>query len=291
MQRIEFNQYEIKTGARSLCWAGDRLIDWVDGGTVLHLDGTIEHSSINYAFPFDACVTSPCGTYAALYQKLGTKGLVLREGEILREINRSFYRANVYEYPIAIYRNAEGRTLLAHCPEKYNRIELEDIESGKRIGKPKSKKAPDFFHSRLRASPDGRYLLSAGWVWHPWNTLEVYDLEAAASKPKALARAIAMAEYDLEVCAAEFLTDTEVLVAFWDSDDEDDEDEPGNPATLAVLDVTRNKFISKVATEDPIGNLMPINREFAVGFFDHPRLISMKTGKTIETWTDIDSGN
>ena len=32
---------------------------------------------------------------------------------------------------------------------------------------------------RLAVSSTGRYLLSAGWLWHPWGVLDVWDLEAA----------------------------------------------------------------------------------------------------------------
>jgi hypothetical protein len=114
------------TGIGSLCWRGDDLIDWVGGGRALALDGTEQPASVGYAYRFDAATASRDGRFAVIYERLGTKGLVLKDGKILREIDRSFYHANAYEYPVALFHEPEGRLLLAHCPRGYNRIELED---------------------------------------------------------------------------------------------------------------------------------------------------------------------
>jgi hypothetical protein len=43
--------------------------------------------------------------------------------------------------------------------------------------------AVDFFHSRLAVSPDGRFLLSAGWVWHPLSLAEIYELPRCWNSP------------------------------------------------------------------------------------------------------------
>lgn len=96
---------------------------------------------------------------------LGTKGLLLRNGQIVRELNRSFYHANIYEYPVCLVRHG-ARTLLIHCPEDYNRLEIEDAETGGKLTLRSSDPA-DIFHSRLRPSANGGRLLSAGWAWAP----------------------------------------------------------------------------------------------------------------------------
>ena len=169
----------------SLCWSGDSLIDWVSGGIQYHLDGRIDDPCVRFAYRFDSAVMSPDGRYAVLYEALGTKGLLLREGKILRELNRSFYHANTYEYPIALYTFPSGRTLLAHCPDEYCQLEIEDAETGQRLTQRKSQ-SPDIFHSRLQFSRDGRYLLSAGWVWHPLDVVHVYDVTRALESPESL---------------------------------------------------------------------------------------------------------
>jgi hypothetical protein len=67
---------------------------------VFHLDGAVEKAKVRWAFPFDAAQSTPDGRIAVIYQRRGTKGLVLRGERVLRELNRSFYHADAYEYPI-----------------------------------------------------------------------------------------------------------------------------------------------------------------------------------------------
>ena len=118
---------------RSLCWHGDELIDLAGGGTRFGMDGSSVPAVINWAYRFDSAIISYDGTYRIIYERLGTKGLVLRGNKCLREINRSFYQAHAYEYPVAILNLSDGAVGLAHCPEEYNRLEIEEIESGKKL--------------------------------------------------------------------------------------------------------------------------------------------------------------
>ena len=50
-----------------------------------------------------------------------------KNGKILRELNRSFYCANAYDYPIALAQGSAGNTLLIHCPEEFNILEVQDV--------------------------------------------------------------------------------------------------------------------------------------------------------------------
>lgn len=45
----------------------------------LYQDGSVQNATVNYAYRFDAIVTSPCRKYIVLYEKLGTKGLVFHK--------------------------------------------------------------------------------------------------------------------------------------------------------------------------------------------------------------------
>src|SRR5262249_41385425 len=92
----------------SLVWQGDTLVDWVHGGRVFHLDGTCQEPRIHWAFLFDAACATPDGRFAVIYQRCGTKALLLRGTKRLRELNRSFYHAHVYEYPICIWQARDG---------------------------------------------------------------------------------------------------------------------------------------------------------------------------------------
>ena len=85
---------------QTISWHEGRIIDWATGGQFYSLNGEKDKlGEYHIAFSFDSVITSPCGQYAFLYKRLGTKGLLFKNGDILREINRSYYRAENYEYP------------------------------------------------------------------------------------------------------------------------------------------------------------------------------------------------
>jgi len=85
IDRLTFTCRDVK----SLVWIGDELIDLAAGGRRFALDGTVDNPHVFYAFRFDRATASPSGAYAALYSSLGTKGLILKDGRLVREINRS----------------------------------------------------------------------------------------------------------------------------------------------------------------------------------------------------------
>ena len=66
-----------------------------------------------------------------IFTSLGTKGLLLKmPHQLIREVNRSYYCADAYEYPAVFYQNSQIRTFLIHCPQEYCRLEVEDVETG-----------------------------------------------------------------------------------------------------------------------------------------------------------------
>ncbi len=167
---------------RSLSWIGNELVDIAGGFKKISLKtGEISHGSVNYAYRFDCVITSADGSHAVLFEKFGTKAMLLKNGQIVREINRSFYHANVYEYPIAFVAPKSGPLKIAHCPEDYNVLQIEDFETGAVVAW-KDTEPTDFFHSRLQMSPNGRWLLSAGWIWHPLDAVELFDLSHEVPK-------------------------------------------------------------------------------------------------------------
>lgn len=151
----------------TLTWMGDELVDWASGGKRFRLDRTVVTPQRTSSYHFDAALVSPDAKYIALYERSGTKGLLLaKSGEILREINRSYYHAT-------------------------------DVEDNKR------------------------------------SLLE--------------------------------------------------------PDMLAIYDIERKQILHRVFLEEPVGTLMPLG-EYVVGFYQHPKLIELKTGKIIMRWEDIFSG-
>jgi hypothetical protein len=279
---------------RSLCWSGDALIDWVSGGTRHHLDGSTQNSGVFFAYRFDGAVMSPDGRYAVLYEVLGTKGLLLREGKVLRELHRSFYHADVYEYPIALYTFPSGRTILAHCPDEYCRLELEDAETGERLTRRESQ-SPDVFHSRLQFSPDGRYLLSAGWVWQPVDVACVYDVAHALEHPESLdgPGLLKLENWGPEIHGATF---GENDTLFLHSSDPFADDAPshktaqgGKAESLGVYSLTEHRLLSEAPLEEPAGTLMAMGPHL-LDFYGHPKLIEPSTGRVLERWPELATG-
>lgn len=87
---MEFIERIIKhSSVRSLVWQGDELVDWVGGGTRFAMDGMITPASVYFAGNFDAAVATSSGDIVVIYKRLGTKAIVLENGRVEREINRS----------------------------------------------------------------------------------------------------------------------------------------------------------------------------------------------------------
>ena len=285
MKEIDRIVLPVKKGmqVRSLCWQGDELVDWVAGVVRYRLDGTIVEARINWAYKFDRDVTLPDGEYVIIYENLGTKGLVLKGERLLREINRSYYCANAYEYPVALSRLPDGRAVIAHCPDEYCKIELEEVETGRRLTARDNKPA-DFFHSRLEFSPGGQFLLSAGWVWHPFDMVEVFDVERALAEPESLDQVwkLNLEEVNGEVHAAAF-NGPETFVFAGEAEEE-------KSPVIGVYNLAEGRLVSLSQVAEQVGTLMPIG-DFAVGFFEHPKLIELSTGRIVDRWEEIASGN
>lgn len=294
---------QIYTGhkALSLVWEGDDLVDWASGGVRWHPDGTMSPGRVDYAFRFNMAATEPKGEYVVLYSRVGTKGLLLRRGEIVRELNRSCYHAEAFEYPVALVRR-EDRVLLVHCPSRYHHLEIEDAATGEWLTSRPAQAGP-FFHSRLAVSPGGRGLLSAGWVWQPWSAVVCYDLDEALRSPAVLdslensaptTRNVSLAEED----SACWLNDDEVLLAGGDEEDSKDPEVAARgenrlkPHGLAVFHV-REKTIRSLCVPEPrgrIGTMMPVGATHVMAFYQYPRLIRLSDGALEFSLPELRSG-
>lgn len=284
MKEINRTIIPIKSGfrARALCWHGDELIDWA-GIIRYQLDGTSSGPDIIFAFPFDHAVSSPSGEYVVLYQQLGTKGLILKGDDVVREINRSFYHAHVYEYPVVLFTLPDGREVIAHCPDEYNVIQIEEVESGNRLTA-RSGDSDDFFHSRLQVSSDGRYLLSAGWIWHPWDTFQVFDLTQVLQSPESLDRNLSRDLSDVhvgEIHAAAFNGTDQIVFA-------GEAGEDGIPL-LGIYSIQAKAVVNSLALDSPAGTLMPVG-DVAVSFYESPKLLDLATGKVLYRWPELSTG-
>ena len=279
---------------QTMSWLNDRLIDWSDSGAQYLMDGTVEKlGPYSFAFPFDSAVTSDNGIYSVIYQKLGTKGLLLKNGQQLREINRSYYQAHVYEYPIAFATAQNGQTYLIHCPHKYCQIDFEDVETGEILTDKEYRQPADFFHSRLELSPDNKTLISKGWGWHPYDFIHVFDVEAALKNPLLLDKSQLEPLVDAEICAASFINNDLILLgSFLDSEPFDDEpSEKMKNGQIAVWNIRTNKITQPITPNFKIdGHLTAINDTFAWSLYDFPKIINFKTGLIEDKIEDISSG-
>ena len=284
---------------RSLVWQGDDLVDWARGGTRWRLDGTHVDGRFGQQFPFDAAVATPDGVWAVAYARFGTKAALMHEGVIVRELNRSMYHSGSYVYPICLWQHHDGRVLLAHCPEDYDRLEIEDAQTGERLCT--GTRAPeDFFHGRLAVSPDRRKLSSAGWVRHPWDWVGVFDLERVLADPGALDR-FPPPWNELQVSnvaersSACWLDARRLLIgASAEFDDEPDDEDMGGvrlePLGVATVDASRNVVLGHVQLDRPSGRMMPVGLDHVLCLYDIPRLISLQTGKVVDAWPQLRTG-
>lgn len=236
---------------------------------------------------------SPSGKYSVIFDTIGTKALLLRGTEIVRQLNRDFYHAHAYAYPITFAMLPDGRELLIHCPENYCQLEIEEVESGRSLSQNFTRDSADFFHSRLIVSNDGRWLLSAGWVWHPLDIVAVYKLSEAMEDARVLDSCQTNPPGSWESSSAAFVDNGTVAVGTSDEFFGDDDDEsdliPGKNA-IGIWKIGSSSYETAMCLEHPPGTMMPLNHRFIVTFYGHPRLYDLEKQQLVHEWLNIDSG-
>lgn len=275
---------------KTICWVNNSIVDWASGGMQYTLDGKARQLC-EYTYGFgDNAITSADGQYAFIYQKLGTKGLLLKNGKLLREINRSYYCANVYEYPAAFV-TFEHKTYLIHCPLKYCRLDFEDVETGQIITDTEDRNPSDFFHSRLEISPNGKYLMSKGWFWHPFDAIRVFDIMKCIQQPKLLDQSQIYPNVGTEIATASFIDDNTVLIG--SSNEEainDDLLENLPPNHIAIWDIHSDQISKPVKMDIEFGNLYAISNQYTWDIYRFPKIINIQTGEITDQDETIASG-
>jgi len=276
---------------QTIDWLGDALVDWACGGKALELTTgkTCNYAQFYLQYRFNGVVTSTDKQYVLVYEKQGTKALLLKNGILIREINRSYYQADAYEFP-AVFFEFQGRTYLAHCPVSYCRLDFEDVETGKIVTDIQGREVFDIFHSRLEVSPDGKYLLSKGWFWHPANEILLFNIEECFSNPRLLDTwGIARPDVSCEICTAGFIDDQHILLGTssrtWSNAE-------GSlpPSSLGVWRFTDNVVTTFYTPAFPFGNLFVINERYCWDLYLHPKVIDIQTGELVEEATEVNCG-
>lgn len=282
----------IKTNfLRTIDWLNEGIVDWVSAGQFYSLDGHQKQlAKYHYAFSFDASITSQDGQYAFIYKRLGTKGILLKHGEIIREINRTYYHAETYEYPAAFI-TFDNKTYLAHCPIDYCRLDFEDVETGEIVTDVKGRKPSDIFHSRLLISPDNKYLMVCGWAWHPVDTVELFDISACFKNPILLDNSSLYPDFGTQINSASFIDDNRILIASSDEEPCDDEAPPLLPQKhIAIWNFITNELSEPVKVIGEFGNLFAIDDKQTWDMYKFPKIINIRTGEIKSKQEDINSG-
>jgi hypothetical protein len=277
---------------KSLVWDDGCLVDWVAGGTRFHLDGRVEDPGVRYAYCFDAAAATSTGNFSAVYTKLGTKGLILERGTVLREINRSYYQANLYEYPIALFSLPDGREVIAHCPDEYNQIEIDLLRTGERLTQSNTRKPKDVFHSRLNASADGKHLVSAGWSWHPVDVVEVFDVLKALAEPSHLdGRGVLESIWTECGISAAFFGNGHVAVGYEPVTHDDVSNQaPCATPQMQMYDLSSPGAPRACSLDASAGAMMAIDDQYFLSLQVFPKLVDLRAGRVVEAWPHLACG-
>ncbi len=287
MKRVTIKQ---TPDIQTLDWVGSRLVDWYHPRLRV-VEDRVEMDRCEILGWGDIACSSNDGTYAVLLKELGTKGLLLKNGEILREIDRSYEHSDVHSYPAAFF-EYENRTYLAHCPRNACQLDFEDVESGEILTRTVARYKNDHYHSRLDVSPDNQYLLSNGWVWHPIEIVELFSVEECFKNPALLDQGLTPKNVSVEICSAAFINNNTILLCSSDFDHLSDAEDPGRiPANSLARWNFKEDFMSEPVTiDEPIGGVYPIDTETCWDTYGHPKIINLNTGVVVDRCTEIQSG-
>lgn len=219
-------------------------------------------------------VTSPKGDYAAVSNRFGRYAAVFvlpdlqgQSARLLSRLDRGDYHFDTCTFPLA-FTEPEGQLVLVHGSD-WNRLELTQIPSLQPLAdRPKpdpyaestesAEALPrlNYFHGKLRVSPDGARIADSGWVWQPVGLIAAWSLREWLSRPwesengKSLTRFFQTEDWDLPIAWVD-----EHRLAIWgriDTDllDEEDWAEVGDQQTIVIYD-SRTGLISRAIREVP----------------------------------------
>src|SRR5258706_4648457 len=274
-------------GVSTLVWDGDDLVD-VTSNQRIRLDGSITRRQFGLGYEFDRAVgfRGSDTFWAVAYNNRRTAAALMKEGQFHRQLNRDFNHADRFDYPVTLADRGSGRIVVIHCPRSYDTLAFEDAETGEILDVKRTKGME--FHSRLAISPSGRFLLSAGWFWHPLCGVWICDIsESAGGISKSDELAIS---YGYEFDAAAFLDDRHVVLTTTTEEVNAEIPNMGlGPLKLGVRSIQENRWNSIADLTECSGTIMPW-RDWIISFYEHPKAIELATGAVVHRWDELYSG-
>jgi hypothetical protein len=217
----------------------------------------------------------------------GTKAVLFKNWKEHRELNRSYYFAKAFDYPIALATIPPGRVVVVHCPGSYDTIAIEDAETGEILGTRKSDGME--FHSRLAVSEDGAQVVSAGWFWHPLGGAWLCPVSRICGANNDSENEVAFS-FRAEIDSVGFLG-SDCLVVSSTDDVVNPEGAPSSlpPLTLGLWSIRESRWLSTAPLEKVTGTIMPW-KQWVIAFHERPKAIELATGKVVHVWDDLASG-
>jgi hypothetical protein len=130
---------------------------------------------------------SACGQFVAVVNDYGKQGLVidLQRNVVTLKLNGGDYYSDTVPFSFAFV-NVRGQVRCIHRTG-WNRLDVSDPVTGELLSergptkyqKDESRPAHylDYFHGALQISPNGTYVMSDGWVWHPIGVPATWHVE------------------------------------------------------------------------------------------------------------------
>lgn len=276
---------QVEQPVASLVWAGDRLFDPI-GAPGLEIGNPLPawRKSPKTAY-FDLPLSNRAGTDFCAYKQLGTKA-ILFNSQNEDELDRSYYHANVTPFPISFLSLNEPDDTLAYATE-YDTLVLKPLLQDKQF--PPSHPADDFFHGRLEISPSGRWLMSHGWIWHPYSDIMLIDLDIVREDPSKLNSFKTAMMPEPEGCA--FLADDSVVLAPMPQDETYSWGEHDAQAkTLWVVEPSTRKVLHRVGVDVQPKRMMALGTTHVVDFEGYPKVIELAAGHIVLELSDLSTG-
>jgi len=188
----------------------------------------------------------------------------------------------------------DGRTCLIHCPNRYDTLEIEEIETGKKIGQNIERDPADFFQSRLQISETGKFLISAGWFWHPFGDVQYYNLDECLIDNAKLDNTASNLPINGEVCSARFISNSKLLVSLTNEPALNDEiietEDQLFPMQIGIINLDTLKLEKKAEITQDTGDLIPINEDQAWSLYNHPKIIDLNSGEILFEHKELNTG-